>query len=169
MWVLCARCSLRWVHHGNSFPTNKIKPTERSQYTALRALLFYMLDYYLCILECSVCVSRVCVCVYLSYLLVLFALIKCGLDAVGLSILFPLFSLALFFAFGCFMFLFLILIHPPVCCGCGCWWWCCCYCYRCFYFFFLLRLPSIILMVFWPPTFTAHRGRKTLKRVSEME
>lgn len=61
MWVLCARCSLRWVHHGNSFPTNKIKPTERSQYTALRALLFYMLDYYLCILECSVCVSRVCV------------------------------------------------------------------------------------------------------------
>lgn len=163
MWVLCARCSLRWVHHGNSFPTNKIKPTERSQYTALRALLFYMLDYYLCILECSVCVSRVCV-----RLSVLFAGPFC-FDKMWFRCCWSVYSIPAFFS-RCFMFLFLILIHPPVCCGCGCWWWCCCcYCYRCFYFFFLLRLPSIILMVFWPPTFTAHRGRKTLKRVSEME
>lgn len=76
--------------------------TERSQYTALRALLFYMLDY-LCIMECNVCV-----CMCLSYSLVLFALIKCGLDGFGLSLLFSFFGLplSLFFAFRCFMIFF---------------------------------------------------------------
>lgn len=88
-----------------------------------------------------------CVCMY-----ALFAGPFC-FDAIGLSL-----SLAFvkFFAVQCFMRFYSAFrsIHP--CCEC----WCYCYCY-CYFYFFLL---SIILMVFWPPTFTAHRGRKTLKR-----